>query len=148
MLWLLRHADAADGSPDEARPLTDRGVQQALNAGQALARLGVTLDACLSSPRVRAIQTAQLACDPLGVEVEICEALTGPPFDPAELIAGRGDVMLVGHDPSISLALHDMTGAQVRMRKCGLAAIDKGELLVLLRPSELAAIAISSERVG
>ena len=49
--------------------------------------------------------------------------------------------MLVGHDPSFSLTLHDLTGAQARMQKGGLAGIAKGELMVLLRPSELSAIA-------
>jgi phosphohistidine phosphatase len=147
MLWLLRHADASDGHPDESRPLSERGIRQATGVGLALARLGTQLDTCLSSPKVRAYETARLACEPLGVEVEIADALAGSPFDVAELIAGRGEVLLVGHDPSISLALHDLTGAQVRMRKGGLAGTDKGELLVLLRPSELAAIAGMEERV-
>jgi phosphohistidine phosphatase len=48
---------------------------------------------------------------------------------------------LVGHDPSFSLLLHDLTGTQARMKKGGLAAVSKGELVVLLRPSELSAIA-------
>ena len=68
-------------------------------------------------------------------------ALAGEPFDVRELTAGLGDVLLVGHDPSFSLTLHDLTGTQARMRKGGLAGISKGELVVLLRPAELAAIA-------
>ena len=67
--------------------------------------------------------------------------LAGEPFDVHGLTAGLGDVLLVGHDPSFSLLLHDLTGAQARMRKGGLAAVSKGELISLLRPSELAAIA-------
>jgi phosphohistidine phosphatase len=137
MLWLLRHAEAADGEPDDERPLTERGVRQSQAAGQALARLGIHLDACLSSPKLRALQTARLACEPLGVSVTIEPALGGEPFDVHELVAGLGDVMLVGHDPSFSMTLHDLTGAQARMRKGGLAAIEKGELIVLLRPREL-----------
>ena len=50
-------------------------------------------------------------------------------------------MLLVGHDPSFTLTLHDLTGAQARMKKGGLAGIAKGELVVLLRPTELAAIA-------
>ena len=146
MLWLLRHADAADGSPDESRPLTERGIRQAKAVGGALVRLGVQIDACLASPRLRALPTAQHACEALGVEIESTLALSGPPFDPLEISAGRGDVLIVGHDPSISLALHDLTGVQARMRKGGLAGIEKGELLVLMRPPELAAIAGERER--
>jgi phosphohistidine phosphatase len=148
MLWLLRHAEAADGQPDDDRPLTERGVRQATDAGLALARLGTHIDVCLSSPKLRAVQTAQLACDPLGVLVTIEPALSGEPFDVHALTAGLGEVLLVGHDPSFSLTLHDLTGAQARMRKGGLAGIAKGELVTLLRPSELAAIASAAERVA
>ncbi len=141
MLWLLRHAEAADGTPDDERPLTERGIVQAQDAGQALAALGVTLDACLSSPKVRAVQTAQHACAPLVVEVTLERRLGGEPFDAYDLVAGLGDVLLVGHDPSFTLTVHDLTGAQARVRKGGLAGISKGELVVLMRPGELSAIA-------
>ena len=137
MLWLLRHAEAEDGLPDDDRPLTDRGAMQADAAGRALAALDVHLDACLTSPKLRAVQTAERACQPLGVAVTIEPALAGEPFDVRELTAGLGDVLLVGHDPSFSLLLHDLTGAQSRMKKGGLAGISKGELVTLLRPSEL-----------
>jgi phosphohistidine phosphatase len=148
MLWLLRHAEAADGLPDDERPLTDRGSRQAADAGAALAHLDVHIDVCLSSPKLRALQTAQLACEPLGVQVTVEPALGGEPFDVQGLIAGLGDVLLVGHDPSFSLTLHDLTGVQARMRKGGLAGISKGELVTLLRPSELSAIASATERVA
>lgn len=141
MLWLLRHAEAADGLPDEQRPLTERGVRQAQDAGHALERLGIHIDACLSSPKLRALQTAQHACAPIGVEVTVEPRLSGEPFDPADLVAGLGDVLLVGHDPSFTLTVHNLTGAQARMRKGGLVGINKGELIALLRPSELAVIA-------
>jgi phosphohistidine phosphatase len=141
MLWLLRHAEAADGGLDDERPLTERGMVQAEAAGRALAFLGVHLDTCLSSPKRRAVQTAERACEPLGVEVTEEPALAGEPFDVHALMAGLGEVLLVGHDPSFSMLVHDLTGAQARMKKGGLAGISKGELLVLLRPTELAAIA-------
>ena len=148
MLWLLRHAEAADGLPDDERPLTERGTRQAADAGLALSRLEVKIDACLSSPKLRALQTAQLACEPLGVQVTVEPALGGEPFDVQALTVGLGDVLLVGHDPSFSLTLHDLTGVQARMRKGGLAGVWKGELVSLLRPAELAAIASATERVA
>jgi phosphohistidine phosphatase len=149
VLWLLRHAEAADGLPDDERPLTDRGVRQAESVGRSLARLGAQIDVCLTSPKLRAVQTAELACEPLGVTPTIEPALAGEPFDVHELIMGRGeDILLVGHDPSFSLIVHDLTGAQARLRKGGLAGIAKGELVVLLRPAELTAIATAEERVA
>ncbi len=148
MLWLLRHAEAADGSPDADRPLTDLGIAQARAAGLALHRLGIPISLCLTSPKLRARQTAELACEPLGVEISVAKELGGPPFKPEDVVAGLEDVLLVGHDPSFSLALHDVTGTQARMRKGGLAGIKKGELIVLLRPAELSAIAGVTETVG
>jgi phosphohistidine phosphatase len=138
MIWLLRHGDAEEGSPDSERPLTEKGRDQSRWAGAALKALGVELDACLTSPKVRAAETARLACEPLGVEPQLEPKLAGGPFDGEALAAGLGDdVLLVGHDPDFSMAVHSLTGAQVRMKKGGLAGIEKGELMVLLRPREL-----------
>ena len=142
MIWLLRHGEAEEGSPDAERKLTEKGERQSRAAGLALKRLGVELAACLSSPRVRAADTARLACEPLGVDVQIDDRLQGGPFDPYELAEGLGDeVLLVGHDPDFSLAIHRTTGAQVRLKKGGMAGIDRGELKVLFRPLEIEAVA-------
>jgi phosphohistidine phosphatase len=141
VIWLLRHAEAADGSPDADRKLTKKGRKQAKNAGLALKAIGVKPEACFTSPKARAAETARLACKPLGVEHTLEPKLAGGPFDPEALAAGLSDVLLVGHDPDFSMAVHDATGAQVRMKKGGLAGIEKGELILLLRPSELEAIA-------
>jgi len=139
---MLRHAEAEDGTPDAERRLTAKGEEQSRAVGAALGALGVRLDACVSSPKVRAAETARLACEHLGVEVTHEERLGGGPFDPREIAEGLGEqVMLVGHEPDFSMALHRMTGAQVRMKKAGLAAVDRGELKVLLRPSDLQALA-------
>jgi phosphohistidine phosphatase len=141
MIWLLRHGDAADGSPDSERPLTEKGREQSRAVGAALKALGVEIDACLTSPKVRAAETARLACEPLGVEPDLEPKLAGGPFDAEALAAGLGDVLLVGHDPDFSMAVHSLTGAQVRMKKGGLAGIERGELMVLMRPRELKRLA-------
>ena len=141
MIWLLRHGDAADGSPDAERPLTEKGQRQARSAGQTLKRLGVEIQVCLTSPKVRSRETAELCCEELGCQVTVEAALQGGPFDPREVAAGFDDALLVGHDPDFSMAIHTMTGAQVRLKKGGLAAVHKGELIVLLRPTETDAIA-------
>jgi phosphohistidine phosphatase len=145
VIWLLRHGDAADGSPDAERPLTEKGREQSRTAGAALKALGVELDACLVSPKVRAADTARLACEPLGIEPQLEPKLAGGPFDAEALARGLGgEVLLVGHDPDFSVAVHSMTGAHVRLKKGGLAAAEKGELKLLLRPAELKRIAGSN----
>lgn len=142
MIWLLRHGEAEDGSPDAERKLTEKGERQSRVAGVALKKLGVKPDACLSSPKARAADTATLACEALDVQVQLEPKLAGGPFDADELTAGLGDdVLLVGHDPDFSMAVHSLTGAQVRMKKGGVAGVDRGELKVLLRPAELEAMA-------
>jgi phosphohistidine phosphatase len=140
MIWLLRHGEAAEGRPDDQRPLTELGERQARAAGAALAKLGVNVEVCLTSPKKRALDTARLACESLGVEVTVDERLKGGPFDPEELV-GDAEALLVGHDPDFSAAVHAATGAQVRMKKGGLAGIERGELKVLLRPTETVALA-------
>jgi phosphohistidine phosphatase len=142
VLWLLRHGDAADGSPDAERPLTKKGQDQSRAAGRALQALGVELSACLTSPKTRAVDTALLACEGLDVEPQLEPKLAGGPFDGEALAAGLGEnVLLVGHDPDFSMAVHALTGAQVRMKKGGLAGVEKGELKVLLRPADLTVMA-------
>jgi phosphohistidine phosphatase len=143
MIWLLRHGEAEDGEgkPDEERELTEKGRRQASAAGRALAELGVSLDVCVTSPKVRALDTARLACEELGREPETDDRLKGGDFDLLELAAGRGEVMLVGHEPDFSRAIAAVTGSRVKLKKGGLAAIDDHLLHVLVRPGDLDAIA-------
>ena len=141
MIWLLRHGEAEDGSPDSERRLTEKGERQARSAGAALAKLGVKVEVCLTSPKVRAADTARLACEPLGIEPQHEPKLAGGPFDAEQLAAGHDEVLLVGHDPDFSMAVHTLTGAQVRLKKGGLACVDRGELKVFLRPADTEALA-------
>jgi phosphohistidine phosphatase len=90
---------------------------------------------------VRAKQTAELACEALGTKVEEDQRLAGGDFDPLELAAGRGEVLLVGHEPDFSRAIAAVTGSRVKMRKGGIAAIDDHVLHALYRPKDLKLIA-------
>jgi phosphohistidine phosphatase len=142
VIYLLRHGEAEDRTGDDAaRRLTEKGERQARNAGRALAALGVGIDACLASPKVRALETARLACEALGVEVEVTEALRDGRFDALDLAAGRGNVLLVGHEPDFSAEVGRLTGANAAMKKGGLAVVDGSTLVALLRPKELKRIA-------
>lgn len=155
-LWILRHGEAVahDSRPsDDDRELTPRGERQAESAGIALARLGLELAACYTSPKVRARDTARLCCRSLNVEPQEVAALrAGFDSDDAhELLHAHepGDqILLVGHEPDLSQLLHDLTGARVDMKKGGVAAVGvdgrAGDLLVLLRPRELESLAVGS----
>lgn len=144
VIYLLRHGDAEEGTGDDAaRRLTPKGERQAQAAGEALRSLGAEIDACLTSPKVRAADTARLACEALGIDPEVAEALRGGAFDSLELAAGRDNVLLVGHEPDFSGEVARLTGANVKLRKGGLAIVDGSTLQALLRPRDLAAIASS-----
>ncbi|MGH2952402.1 MAG: SixA phosphatase family protein [Solirubrobacterales bacterium] len=142
MVWLLRHGEAEDAASNDAeRRLTAKGKRQSIAAGRALAALGAEVEACLTSPKLRAAQTAQLACEALGIEPEEADGLRGGDFDPAELAAGRGSVLLVGHEPDLSRAIEAATGARAELKKGGIAALDGGILVTLLRPGQVKRIA-------
>jgi phosphohistidine phosphatase len=151
-LWLLRHGDAVPhgSKPDFQRELTEKGEAQARAAGAALTRLGCAFAACYSSPKVRARDTARLACEGLGVDVQEVDVAAGD-FDAGDardlLLAHAEDdrILVVGHEPDFSQIVHDLTGARVSFKKGGVAAIrmerKDGLLLLLLQPPELAAVA-------
>jgi phosphohistidine phosphatase len=151
-LWLLRHGEAVphESKPDAERELTARGERQSIAAGEGLARLGLEFEACYTSPKVRADQTARLACQALNIEPEVAEVLSNGfgADDARELLLAHGPegrVLVVGHEPSFSQVVYDFTGGRVDFKKGGVAAVrllpGGGELLVLLRPRELESLA-------
>jgi phosphohistidine phosphatase len=151
-LWLLRHGEAVphESKPDHERELTARGERQAIAAGEGLARLGVEFAACYTSPKVRARDTAKLCCRSLNIEPHEADVLAnGFDADDARelLLAHDADarVLVVGHDPSFTQVVHDLTGARVDFKKGGVVAVrvasGGGELIALLRPRELESLA-------
>jgi phosphohistidine phosphatase len=155
-LWLLRHADAEPHGtrPDAERQLTERGKRQARVAGLALARMGVTFGAILASPKARARETAELALVQMsGPQRELLELhppLAGGVQARAALdlladLVSAGPLLLVGHEPDLSGIVGELAGGRVDLKKGGLAVVRLGaggaELVLLLRPAELALIA-------
>ena len=147
-LWLLRHGEAVphESGSDDERELTDRGRDQSRAAGRALSALEIEVHLCFTSPKVRARQTAELACAELGVD-PVDERSLAEGFDgraALDLMAAAGAdqrVLVVGHEPDFSQVVYDLTGGRVDFKKGGLAGIrldgSRGELIVLLRPREI-----------
>jgi phosphohistidine phosphatase len=144
-LWFLRHGEAEphDAGPDDDRRLTERGEGQSRAAGRALAALEVTFQAVYTSPKVRARDTARLACEALG-----CEPIDHEPLrqgftadDARELLHDDERILVVGHEPDFSQVVYDLTGGRIDLKKAGVAGVRmdgaRGELIVLLRPREL-----------
>ncbi|MFH1474328.1 MAG: histidine phosphatase family protein [Chloroflexota bacterium] len=153
-LCFLRHAQAADrdtwDEPDELRPLTEKGRRQAERIGRTLAAAGFAPDAVITSPLVRARETAEIVAAHVGVTALI-EPRLGEPLDLATVEAILDDAgrprrpIVVGHDPDFSELVSALVGAPVPMRKGALARIDverplaygQGELRWLLPPDLL-----------
>jgi phosphohistidine phosphatase len=132
-LHLLRHAHAGDpeawSGDDALRPLTRKGRQQCELLGAFLEGHGIRPDVIVTSPKVRASQTAELVAATLGMTVRVDERLGGG-FGRRELwdlLDGLGarEPMLVGHDPDLSELLgYLIDAAGVPLRKGTLATID------------------------
>jgi phosphohistidine phosphatase len=112
-LYLVRHAKAAPGDPDELRTLNEHGREQARKVGEQLARDGVRPDAVLSSPLLRARETAEAIAKATGASAEPDERLA--PGATAEsvraAVVGRGDtVVVVGHQPDCGRIAASISG--------------------------------------
>ncbi|HKW91547.1 MAG TPA: methyltransferase [Methylomirabilota bacterium] len=160
-LVLMRHAEAGDADParwpdDRDRPLTDAGRREHARLAEALRRMGVRFDRLLTSPLVRARETAEITARVYG---------DAPPLEPTELLGDRAEpastlaglarmqadtLLCVGHEPTLSrlagLLLSRDGRTHVEMRKSGVAVIDcpgpvaagRGVLQMHLRPGEVA----------
>src|SRR6266480_3217153 len=114
-LFLVRHAEAAAGDPDELRPLTPGGRDTARHIGTRLA--AEQPDAVVSSPLLRARETAAAIADAAGLEAEADERLApgATPDDVRSAAAGRGEtVVAVAHQPDCSEIVLALTGREVR----------------------------------
>jgi phosphohistidine phosphatase SixA len=133
-LHFLRHAHAGDPEAwtgdDEARPLSDKGEKQADRLGRFLAEVGFKPDVIVSSPKLRAAQTAQIVAGHLGVPFSTDDRLAGA-LDLATLetlLRDAGDPtrpVVAGHDPDFSELVAELAGAErLPMRKGALARVD------------------------
>jgi phosphohistidine phosphatase len=112
-LYLVRHAEAARGEPDDLRPLTASGREAARTLGARLAAEGAHPDAVLTSPLLRARETAAELCRALGGTPEPDERLA--PGATAEMVRSavtdRGaEVIVVGHQPDCSRIAAELSG--------------------------------------
>ncbi|MEZ4386347.1 MAG: histidine phosphatase family protein [Candidatus Krumholzibacteriia bacterium] len=155
-LYFLRHGradrDQFAGPDDGLRPLVEAGRHRTRLVADLLLRLDSGIDAVVTSPLLRARQTAEIVAGRLGLTDTLIEdARLGPGFDLptlAAVLAGlAGDprrILMVGHEPSLSTVIGEIAGGRVVLRKGALARVDltvgrrlRGELVWLLQPRVL-----------
>src|SRR5271163_3255251 len=139
ILYIVRHGIAVDRtdpkSPPEAeRPLTAKGVQKTRSAALGLRSLDVKPDILITSPYVRAAQTAEIFAEALGFapeKIRVSEALK-PAADPADILKELSqlkakEVMCFGHAPHLDLWISHLAGARgafTELKKAGVACFD------------------------
>ena len=155
-VFIIRHAIAAERAPgvvDDERRLTKRGRRRFRMAARGLARLFAPPSAIVSSPLVRARQTARMAARAWdGTKVTLDQALAGGSIDDVMALLGRlpasAPVALVGHEPQVSEVLAHLLGsndpARLAFKKGGVAVVDLpegpeagGRLVAFLPPGVL-----------
>lgn len=136
-LYILRHgiaANAEPGQPDAARELTDEGREKVAAVARMARKAGVKPSLILTSPYIRAVQTAKVAADELGYSGHLLKTEALVPFATPKGVweelrdhAGEGAVLLSGHEPLLSQLVGYLLNAaslQVEMKKATLVRID------------------------
>ncbi|MBI5952495.1 MAG: phosphohistidine phosphatase SixA [Chloroflexi bacterium] len=139
-LYLIRHAIAVEESEEDSqRPLTDKGRKKMRNIAKGLRALDVEFDLILSSPYVRAAETAEILADVFKMkqEVQFSENLI-PSGSPEALIAELNEkhtadsIALVGHEPFLSamigLLVADNPNVDITLKKGGVCSLSADDL--------------------
>jgi phosphohistidine phosphatase len=140
ILYIVRHGIAVDrtdpNSPPEAeRPLTAKGVQKTRAAALGLKEVEVKPDILITSPFVRAAQTAEIFAEALGFatsKIRVSEALK-PNANPAEIVREISrlkakEVMCFGHAPHVDHLISQLAGARglfTELKKAGVACLEQ-----------------------
>jgi phosphohistidine phosphatase len=127
-LYIVRHAEADPGEPDELRRLSPEGRRVARELARSLAAEGVRADAILTSPLLRARETGAELAKELGASAEPDDRLApgATADDVREAIAGRGEtVVVVGHQPDCGRVAAELSGGpEPRFPAGGHAVVD------------------------
>ncbi len=139
ILYLVRHGIAVDRTdpkcpPEAERPLTARGVQKTRSAALGLRALGAKPDVLITSPFVRAAQTAEIFAEALGFpldKIRVNESLK-PAGNPAEIVSEIShlrakEVAVFGHAPHLDLTIAHLAGARTpftELKKAGVACFE------------------------
>ena len=163
--YFLRHGIAVE--PDEwkgrdfDRPLTREGIERMEREARAIADLSLELDSIVTSPLLRARQTAEIVASQLKLRDEIVEdARLAGGFDArrlSEILAEHDKaeaIMLVGHEPTMSATIGRAIGdASIELKKAALAGVafsdasaTRGTLICLIPPKVLAKLAKDRSR--
>jgi len=134
VIYFLRHADAeADQGSDFNRKLTSKGLAQAEKVAKFCVRNGLLPDVILSSPVLRARQTAEILGQSTGMPPTLvnwlaCGMETETLLQEIKAFKDKNNIFLVGHEPDFSSSIADLIGhpdpAAIIVKKSSLTAVD------------------------
>ena len=154
-LYFLRHGIAGERAEwqgdDSERPLSDPGREEMTRVAGAIAKLGLALDAIITSPYARAFQTADIVAQHLNMQDKLVkEDRLAPGFGIEKLVRllkaypDAQALMFVGHEPDFSQTVTELVGGRIVLKKGGMAyvraaypSLKKAELVWLVPPSLL-----------
>ncbi len=146
----FRHGPAvARGTPeiaDDDRPLTPEGRTKTREAARGVRTLDLGIDRVLTSPLPRALETAEILAEALGLGPPQKSDLLRPDSSPERLLSLLTEFraktpVLVGHEPSLSASIsHLIGGGRLLLKKAGLAVVEDRTLRILMTPSLLRAL--------
>ena len=152
-LYLVRHGAAVEraawSGPDSERPLTETGRKDMARVASSIAKLGLHIDAIVSSPYTRAHETADILAQHLNLRDKLAiDKTLAPGFSPESLgkvlkrLPDLEGVVLVGHEPDLSSTIGRLTGGKVAFKKGAVAQVrfsypsfKKAELVWLAQPA-------------
>ena len=140
---------AAWSGPDSERPLTETGREDIARVATSLAKLGLQIDAIVTSPYTRAHETADILAQHLDLRDKLSiDKTLAPGFNPESLgkvlkrLPDSKGVVLVGHEPDLSSTIGRLTGGKVAFKKGAVAQVrvsypsfKKAELVWLAQPA-------------
>ncbi len=166
-IYLLRHGEAVPrgtpGYPNDDRPLTEDGTVKMTESARGIAKVVDRIDVIVSSPLIRAVDTAKIAAEALGFNKKILTTeylIPGYPqrnlFDFLKELNKEKSIMLVGHEPHLGYLASFMlgtTGHIIEFKKGGICRVDikefppdgKGKLIWHLTPKQLRLLAKQTE---
>ena len=129
LVFLVRHAHAEKGEPDASRQLSQRGRDEASALARQLAGHDSRPGLVLTSPLVRARQTAEAIADEVGAELRVDERLApGATLllvrEAIQEVDGDGPFAVVGHQPDLSEVAFELTGQDPGFPTGGVAEIE------------------------
>jgi phosphohistidine phosphatase len=143
-LYIIRHAIAVDEATsdyesDSERPLTDKGRKKMRQIAKALRSLGVEFDLILSSPYIRACETAEILADMFKMKQKLAFSDNLIPLGNPELLIGEinekysvDSIALVGHEPHLStligLLVAENAKIDVTLKKGGVCYLSADDL--------------------